>query len=180
MLYVVDKTQANHFITLFRILGLLDETLQNGIYDEHEWEKKLMHITFGKVAGMSTRSGNFVLLSDVIEYGASLMQQNRSASPNTRNPEDFNIATQLAISALVVNSLKTRRNRDVDFEWNTALKPTGETGVNLQYTHARLYSLQKKLEYRFPSVKDESELKFDTDYIMHDPIALDLALHLVK
>jgi arginyl-tRNA synthetase len=179
MLYVVDKTQVHHFTALFRIMELLK--IQNDTSLEDEWEKKLIHVTFGKVAGMSTRSGNFVLLSDVVEFGASLMQQNRAKSPNTRNADNFDIATKLAISALVVNSLKTRRNRDINFDWNAALNPTGETGVSLQYTYARLSSLKAKLASMFPeSDAQTNSPNFSITYVMNDPIALNLAIHLVK
>lgn len=179
MIYVVDKTQAHHFISLFRILEILK--LQQNQYHEDGWEKKLWHVTFGQVSGMSTRAGNFVLLSDVINTGSAMMQENRIKSPNARNVEDLNIPTQLAISALIVNSLKVRRNRDVPFDWNEALRPTGDTGVNLQYTHARLVSLEKNVaqlkEFLLHSC---DEFKIDLDYIINDPIALSLAIQIIK
>lgn len=47
MIYVVDKTQAHHFISLFRILEELK--IQENKYSEDPWGKKLWHVTFGKV-----------------------------------------------------------------------------------------------------------------------------------
>jgi len=178
MLYVVDKTQVHHFIALFRLMELLK--VQTNKYNDDDWEKKLRHVTFGKVEGMSTRSGNFVLLSDVVRDGSLIMQESRDKSPNTRNHGDTTIATQLAISALIVNSLKVRRNRDVKFDWNQALKPNGETGVSLQYTHARLSSLEMKLSERFSGGQAQKSANFDIDYILSDPLAFDLVIHLAK
>lgn len=40
-----------------------------------------------------------------------------------------------------MNDLKQRRQRDYDFDWNKILQVNGDTGIKLQYTHCRLYSL---------------------------------------
>ena len=45
------------------------------------------------------------------------------------------------ISAVIVNDLKQRRTKDYKFDWHNFMKHTGDTGVKLQYTHARLTSL---------------------------------------
>lgn len=44
-------------------------------------------------------------------------------------------------SAVIVNDLKQRRQRDYDFSWDKILQMSGDTGVKLQYTHCRLNSL---------------------------------------
>jgi arginyl-tRNA synthetase len=53
------------------------------------------------------------------------------------------IAEVLGCSAVVVNDLKQRRLRDYDFDWNKILQVNGDTGVKLQYTHCRLFSLNQ-------------------------------------
>lgn len=45
------------------------------------------------------------------------------------------------MSAVIVNDLKQRRQRDYTFDWDKALQMNGDTGVKLQYTHCRLCSL---------------------------------------
>lgn len=45
------------------------------------------------------------------------------------------------MSAVIVNDLKQRRQRDYTFDWDKALQMSGDTGVKLQYTHCRLCSL---------------------------------------
>lgn len=52
----------------------------------------------------------------------------------------------LGISAVIVNDLKQRRQRDYDFSWDKALQVNGDTGIKLQYTHCRLSSLEKMIE----------------------------------
>jgi arginyl-tRNA synthetase len=181
MMYVVDKTQEKHFSTLFTILsqiGMKSPTADN----HHKSSKFLQHITFGRVLGMSTRSGNFMLLSDVINDGTELMEDTRVQSANTRRQDDEQrdkmISTKLAISALIVHSLKQRRNQDCKFDWIEALKPNGDTGVRLQYTHARLYSLEQKQSLTNEILNSDWEL--DMDYVFKDPMALDLALTLLS
>lgn len=53
------------------------------------------------------------------------------------------VADILGTSALIVNDLKQRRQRDYEFDWNKVLQVNGDTGVKLQYTHCRLHSLNQ-------------------------------------
>lgn len=50
-------------------------------------------------------------------------------------------ADVLGISAVIINDLKQRRQRDYDFDWNRVLQTNGDTGIKMQYTHCRLGSL---------------------------------------
>lgn len=47
----------------------------------------------------------------------------------------------MGTSAVIVNDLKQRRQRDYDFDWNKIMQMNGDTGVKLQYTHCRLFNL---------------------------------------
>lgn len=51
------------------------------------------------------------------------------------------MADVLGSSAVIVNDLKQRRQRDYDFDWDKILQVNGDTGVKFQYTHCRLNSL---------------------------------------
>ena len=44
----------------------------------------------------------------------------------------------LGVSAIIVQDLANRRVKEYRFNWNKALKLTGNTGISLQYTHSRL------------------------------------------
>jgi len=173
MLYVVDKTQANHFFALFRLLNKMG--YQENLYAADKWNQKLRHVKFGKVTGMSTRSGNFVLLSEVIETGRQIMQETREKSPNTRNLGNTEIANCIVTSALVVHALKCRRNRDFEFRWEDALRSTGDTGVKLQYTHARLCSLEEKCAHLIGRTTSADSKFFETN-----KDGLELLVHMLK
>lgn len=50
----------------------------------------------------------------------------------------------MGVSAIIVNDLSNRRLSEYRFNWNRALRLNGNTGISLQYTHARLCNLIKK------------------------------------
>jgi len=65
MLYVVNAQQNHHFNQLFAILKKMD----------YEWQDKCTHINFGMVLGMSTRKGNVVFLSDILQEAKATMME---------------------------------------------------------------------------------------------------------
>ena len=48
------------------------------------------------------------------------------------------VADTLGVSAIIVQDLKQRRLTNYKFDWAKMLQFSGDTGVFLQYTHARL------------------------------------------
>lgn len=51
------------------------------------------------------------------------------------------VADTLGVSAIIIQDLKQRRLTNYKFDWEKMLKFTGDTGIFLQYTHARLCRL---------------------------------------
>lgn len=75
----------------------------------------------------------------------------------------------LGVTAVIINDLKQRRQRDYDFNWDKALQMNGDTGIKLQYTHCRLYSL---LEQNAHLIQDNVvETRFD---YLNEEEAIDL------
>jgi len=103
MYYVVDNAQGNHFKNLFKILHLLG----------YDWSGNCEHVNFGKVLGISTRKGNMVYLSDLIDEATELMLLNQSKSENTRvmGQEGTKNAQIVGISALIINDLKQKKKQ---------------------------------------------------------------------
>ncbi|KAL7388170.1 hypothetical protein ABVT39_008510 [Epinephelus coioides] len=137
MIYVTDKSQANHFQQLFHILLALGLS----------WADSCHHVPFGLVRGMKTRSGEVVFLEDVLDEARARMFHNMSQSKTTKemdDPEDT--AEKVGISALIVQDFKGPLQSDYTFDWDRMLQAQGETGVFLQYTHARLCSLMRSNE----------------------------------
>ncbi|KAL2082490.1 hypothetical protein ACEWY4_022308 [Coilia grayii] len=132
MIYVTDKSQENHFRQLFQILLAM----------QHPWAERCRHVPFGLVQGMSTRRGEVVFLEDVLDEARSRMLRNMSKSKTTKDlddPEDT--AEKVGVSALIVQDFKGPIKSDYKFDWDRVLQSQGDTGVFLQYTHARLCSL---------------------------------------
>ncbi|KAI9543896.1 Arginyl-tRNA synthetase [Dissostichus eleginoides] len=132
-----DKGQANHFNQLFHVLRALG----------HSWADRCEHVPFGLVRGMSTRSGEVVFLEDVLNEARNRMLHNTSQSKTTKemdDPEDT--AEKVGISALIVQDFKGPLHSDYKFDWDRMLQAKGDTGVFLQYTHARLCSLIRRNE----------------------------------
>ncbi|KAL6095775.1 rars2 [Pungitius sinensis] len=137
MIYVTDKSQANHFHQLFHILLAMG----------HSWADRCEHVPFGLVRGMKTRRGEVVFLEDVLDEARARMLHNMNQSKTTKemdNPEE--IAEKVGISALIVQDFKGPRESDYTFDWDRMLQAQGDTGVFLQYTHARLHSLIQRHE----------------------------------
>ncbi|XP_056284066.1 probable arginine--tRNA ligase, mitochondrial isoform X1 [Pseudoliparis swirei] len=137
MIYVTDKSQANHFHQLFHILLAMG----------HSWADRCKHVPFGLVRGMKTRKGEVVFLEDVLDEAQARMLHNMSQSKTTKemdNPEDT--AEKVGISALIVQDFRGPLQSDYTFDWDRMLQAKGDTGVFLQYTHARLRSLMQRNE----------------------------------
>ncbi|XP_071006419.1 probable arginine--tRNA ligase, mitochondrial [Oncorhynchus clarkii lewisi] len=132
MIYVTDKSQGIHFQQLFQILLAMG----------HSWAERCQHVPFGLVQGMKTRLGEVVFLEDVLDEARARMLRNMSQSKTTKEmvyPEDT--AEKVGISALIVQDFKGPLGSDYKFDWDRILQAQGDTGVFLQYTHARLCSL---------------------------------------
>uniref|UniRef100_A0A3Q3L8B1 Probable arginine--tRNA ligase, mitochondrial n=1 Tax=Mastacembelus armatus TaxID=205130 RepID=A0A3Q3L8B1_9TELE len=129
MIYVTDKSQVNHFNQLFQILLVMG----------HSWADRCQHVPFGLVQGMSTRTGEVVFLEDVLDEARARMLHNMSQAKSKYemdNPEDT--AEKVGISALLVQDFRGPLLSDYRFDWDRMLQAQGDTGVFLQYTHARL------------------------------------------
>ena len=113
---------------------------------------------FGRIVGMSTRRGDAIFLDDVLNEAKERALNAIINSPSmcllyiivlyliycptidtkiTADQYD-QVADQLGVSAILVHDLAHRRVKEYRFNWNKALKLTGDTGISLQYTHARL------------------------------------------
>jgi arginyl-tRNA synthetase len=159
ILYVVGSAQALHFKQLFKIVELLGK----------DWYKDCRHVEFGWIKFgeemMSTREGNIIFLDDVISKASKLARE----IILEKNPdiEDIDSSSQaIGVGAIIYADLAVRRNHDIIFRWEDALNFDGNTGPYLQYTHARLASLERKfgreissqIDYNLLSQPEEKQL----------------------
>ena len=168
MIYVVGSEQSLHFNQLFNIFDILrdnkDIPNNNPIFQKYasSVSGRLVHVKFGRIIGMSTRKGNLVFLEDYIdEAKAKAMEKivgiakddklslemppTAKVNPSYEQKEIEDIALKVGLGAVIFNDLKTRRNTDVNFNWDNVLSFEGQTGPYLQYTAARIGSLIDKL-----------------------------------
>ncbi|XP_004529250.1 probable arginine--tRNA ligase, mitochondrial [Ceratitis capitata] len=143
MYYVVENGQADHFNSLFKTTAALTTDIPL---------ERMVHVKFGRIHGMSTRSGKVVFLRDVLDEAQNIMLEKQLKSATTRvdlssSSSDYKtVADVLGVSAVIINDLKLRRQRDYDFDWQKVLQVNGDTGIKLQYTHCRLHSLLQNLK----------------------------------
>ncbi|KAM9267600.1 putative arginine--tRNA ligase, mitochondrial isoform 3-T3 [Cariama cristata] len=134
MIYVTDKSQSNHFQHLFQILKLMG----------YDWAERCQHVSFGLVQGMKTRRGEVIFLEDVLNEVCSRMLQNMASAKTTKKIEDpMETAEKVGLAALIIQDFRGLLSSDYQFSWDRALQSRGDTGVFLQYTHARLHSLEQ-------------------------------------
>ncbi len=156
-LYVVGNSQRLHFQQVFTVLKLMG----------YDWADNCIHVDFGWVKFeeeiLSTRKGNIILLEDVLDKSRDLaLKIMEEKNPELENKRE--VAGQVGIGAVIFAYLSRRRNKDFDFVWEEVLNFEGETGPYLQYTHARLCSLQRKYEKKidakvnFQLLKEKDEI----------------------
>uniref|UniRef100_S4RT50 Probable arginine--tRNA ligase, mitochondrial n=1 Tax=Petromyzon marinus TaxID=7757 RepID=S4RT50_PETMA len=134
MVYVTDKGQEGHFRQVFETLRLMG----NG------WTDRCVHVGFGLVQGMKTRRGDVVFLEDVLDEAQARMRQNMDSTSTTKELDDpEGTAEKLGIAAIIIQDFQGDLKKGYKFDWARVLQSRGDTGVFLQYTHARLCSLER-------------------------------------
>ena len=136
-LYVVATQQNLHFRQIFKVIELM------GL----EYHRDLEHVAYGMVSledgAMSTRAGNVVYLSDVLDKArekalAIILEK----SPDLKDAEKT--AEAVGVGAVIFSALINNRIKDNVFSFGKILNFDGETGPYLQYTLARCRSVLEK------------------------------------
>ncbi|MEZ6014563.1 MAG: arginine--tRNA ligase [Planctomycetota bacterium] len=137
-LYVVGADQRLHFQQLKWVLQRM----------QLPWEPRVEHVDFGMLrlpeGKMSTREGRVVFLEDVLDRARDEAAKVIAA----KNPDlagASEVAEAVGVGAVVFNDLKRERVKDVEFVWEDVLSFEGDTGPYVQWTHARLASIGRKV-----------------------------------
>jgi arginyl-tRNA synthetase len=167
MLYVVGVPQAQHFEMVFavaRMAGWLPERV------------RCEHVTFGNVLGpdrkmFKSRSGGTVKLASLLEEAieradAALVERNTDLDELARTQ----LAVQIARAAIKYADLSTDRHHDYIFDLDRMIAFEGDTGPYLQYAHARLKSIFRRLGAPF----DPPNVAFALDTPQERHLALGL------
>ncbi|XP_042535537.1 probable arginine--tRNA ligase, mitochondrial [Dipodomys spectabilis] len=134
MIYVTDKGQKKHFQQVFQMLKIMG----------YDWAERCQHVPFGVVQGMKTRRGEVTFLEDVLNEIRLRMLQNMASIKTSKKLEDpQQTAEKVGLAALIIQDFKGLLLSDYQFSWDRIFQSRGDTGVFLQYTHARLHSLEE-------------------------------------
>lgn len=160
MNYVIASQQDVHVAQFFKILQLMGPPYSDIV-------ARCEHITFGMVKDpkgqtMSTRKGTVVSLADSLdaakEFMHDVMKKNTEKYEQVENPEAT--ADTLAISAIMVQDYSGKRINGYNFDMEKMTSFEGDTGPYLQYSHARVCSMERKA-----AVSSEELLKADYSLI---------------
>ena len=144
MIYVIASQQDVHVAQFFKILELMGPPYSDIV-------AKCEHITFGMVKDpkgqtMSTRKGTVVSLADSLdsakEFMHDVMRKNEEKYVQVQDPEAT--ADILAISAIMVQDYSGKRINNYSFDMEKMTSFEGDTGPYLQYSHARVCSMERK------------------------------------
>lgn len=154
MIYVVANEQERHFQTLFEILKKL----------KYEFANNCIHFSYGMVelpeGKMKSREGNVIDTDDLIEQMIALSKEEiQKRYSNLTIKEINNRAEKIALCAIKFFFLKFDPARNFVFNPQESLSFEGETGPYIQYTYARIKSIEKNvnktgINFDFDSAKD--------------------------
>lgn len=171
-IYVTGIEQSLYIKQVFKTLELVSG------------ETRTEHVPFGRVLGMSTRRGNVVFLEEILDTAKARMLEVMKENPEKWNEVmregitrdlydpfardivrghqhlkgeaaiDY-IASVAGLSAVIVQDFSAARHKDYSFAWNRMLDSRGDTGVYLQYAHARLCGIERNSPIELPKLQDD-------------------------
>lgn len=141
MTYVVGNEQDYHFKVLFLILSRLG----------YEWAGKLHHLSYGMVdlpsGKMKSREGTVVDADDLIDgmvADAEAISKELGKIDGLSEEEQQELYKTLGLGALKYFILKVDPRKRMLFNPAESIDFNGNTGPFIQYTYARIQSLQRK------------------------------------
>ncbi len=106
---------------------------------------EVIHYSFVMLqeGSMSTRNGTVVLLEDFMKIATEKVMESFTRNNRERNEQ---LAADIAYGAVKYSIQKTSNDKNVIFDWDSALTFEGCSGPYLQYTYARISSIFRKLQ----------------------------------
>jgi arginyl-tRNA synthetase len=144
-IYVVGTPQTMHFRQVFAVLE------KAGFAKARD----CIHVGFGLVKfadrKLSTRSGDVILLEDLLEESVEktleIIRQNAALRhPDMTEADMREIAEKIGIGAVIFTFLKSSRERDIVFSWEEMLDFEGDSAPYVLYTYTRARSILRKAE----------------------------------
>ncbi|MDD5482763.1 MAG: arginine--tRNA ligase [Kiritimatiellae bacterium] len=168
IIYVTDERQQLHFKQLFAVCRRMG--IKTGL--EHVWFG-LMRLPQGT---FSTREGNVIKLEKLLdEAEARAFELVREINPEMPAEEQKEVARAVGIGAVKYADLCQNPQSVVTFNWDKAMALNGNSAPYLQYTYARIRSVENKYFAAFPQ-KDFHSF----DILLKEPQERNLALILAR
>ena len=155
MVYTVGNEQDYHFDVLFKVLNRLG----------YSWAKDCQHLSYGMVdlpsGKMKSREGTVVDADDLMQQMVSTA---KSISEDLGKLDDFtedeltDVYEMIGLGALKYFILKVDPKKRMMFNPEESIDFNGHTGPFIQYTHARIRSLQRRAQEVKTTVEPSSKL----------------------
>ena len=161
IIYTVGNEQDYHFKVLFLILEKLG----------YSWAKKCFHLSYGMVdlptGKMKSREGTIVDADELIEEvinNAKEITQERGHIGDMNDNEKNELFHLIGMGGLKYYLLKVDPKKRMMFNPEDSIELNGNTGPFIQYTHARIKSMLRKVN-DFDEIKHVSILPEEKEII---------------
>lgn len=136
ILYVVGAQQTLYFRQLIEIFKRM----------KHPVAERMVHVPFGFVPGMKTRSGSAISVDDFLDeaHERALKAYREEVEKRPEGVNEAAVAEKVALGAVYFYYLSHSNIKDFRFTWEQALSFQGDTGPYVQYALARLNSIAAK------------------------------------
>lgn len=137
-IYVVDNRQSHHFKQLFRILEKAG----------YPAESDAVHVDLGFMSlpegAISTRKGTTISLEALLaESKSRALKIIQEKNPELQGKEV--VAEKVGLAAVKYFDLSHNRKSEIIFTWDKAVAFEGNTGPYMQYAHARIHGILRKV-----------------------------------
>uniref|UniRef100_A0A1I8C0U8 Probable arginine--tRNA ligase, mitochondrial n=1 Tax=Meloidogyne hapla TaxID=6305 RepID=A0A1I8C0U8_MELHA len=134
-IYVVDKAQANHFAHLRALLR---------IRGDNDLAERIIHHSYGKVIGLSTREGKNDSVDYLISEGNSESDAyiKKSYTRKSTDEEKELLCQLLTQNQLAFSIICRAKHSDFNFSFRGAFLPEGTNSLILLEKYSRLNSLE--------------------------------------
>ena len=163
--YVVDVGQSLYFRQIFKVLQLWG----------FEQAKKCFHLAYEIVrlpsGKMSSREGSVVFYDDffqeALRRARSSVDEKRSAEqfseiPDLDEKQRSEVAQAVALGAMKYGMLAVDNNKQISFDFDSALSFEGQTAPYIQYGHARCCRIFEKAGISDAPAADFSQVELQT------------------
>ena len=169
IMYIVGADQTEYFRQVFKAFE--NWTDSKG--------PKLEHISFGMISlpegKMSTRRGRVVFLEEVLTEAIDREKKIMESSKRDLSPEEIEeVSKQVGVGAVIYFDLGQGRERNIKFDWDSALSMEGNSAPYIQYAHARTRAIDRKAN----DTGIKTDRKEEVDFAL--PIEATLTKHLAR